>query len=253
MNEIYKGTFLQISFEPENNLFVQKWISSPQKVKDFKEELLVYSFFYEKLKPKHTLWLQTYFTLTIDYDTALWLEEYINKPCFHYGNEKCAFVVSKDILTHISVMDSFDKIQSCIIPKHFSTEEKAREWLNSTDKITENPYDSNEKKMIYEGVDEEGNVILKLSSKDIKQTFKSIYKSVRQESFFTENRYKLDNLTKREMEIIKFVVEGKKHQEIADSLFISLLTVRTHWKNIKSKLNFETESQVKFFLNAMNR
>lgn len=43
-------------------------------------------------------------------------------------------------------------------------------------------------------------------------------------------------LTKREIEVVKLVVEGYKTKEIAKELFLSPLTVETHRKNIFSKL-----------------
>jgi len=49
-------------------------------------------------------------------------------------------------------------------------------------------------------------------------------------------------LSKRETEIMKMVSEGKKRNEIADELFIELETVKTHIKNIYSKLNVNSRS-----------
>lgn len=47
----------------------------------------------------------------------------------------------------------------------------------------------------------------------------------------------LDNLSKRENEILNALVSGKRYQEIADLLFISLDTVRTHVRNVYKKLH----------------
>ncbi|WP_300669350.1 LuxR C-terminal-related transcriptional regulator [Soonwooa sp.] len=46
--------------------------------------------------------------------------------------------------------------------------------------------------------------------------------------------------TKRELEIIKGIVENKTSQQIADELFISLHTVNTHRRNIIEKANVKT-------------
>lgn len=43
-------------------------------------------------------------------------------------------------------------------------------------------------------------------------------------------------LTKREKEIISFIAQGKTSKEIADLLFLSELTIKTHRKNISEKL-----------------
>jgi DNA-binding NarL/FixJ family response regulator len=55
----------------------------------------------------------------------------------------------------------------------------------------------------------------------------------------TENTYKL---TKRETEILNFLVEGKTVNEIAVITFTSPQTVQTHVKNIYNKVHVNTRS-----------
>lgn len=49
-------------------------------------------------------------------------------------------------------------------------------------------------------------------------------------------------LTKREIEVLKYIVEGNLNKEIADKMNISFQTVLTHRKNIISKLGIKTVS-----------
>lgn len=51
--------------------------------------------------------------------------------------------------------------------------------------------------------------------------------------------YKEVPLTKREIEILKHIAEGKSNQEIANHLYISYNTVDTHRKNIMHKLSIK--------------
>ncbi len=44
-------------------------------------------------------------------------------------------------------------------------------------------------------------------------------------------------LSPREMEVLKYIAQGMKNQEIADKMFVSLSTVKTHTKNIFEKLD----------------
>ena len=53
-----------------------------------------------------------------------------------------------------------------------------------------------------------------------------------------------NQLSDREMEILKEVVKGYNHHEIAEKLFISPNTVRTHINNIYKKLHLNSRSQV---------
>jgi DNA-binding NarL/FixJ family response regulator len=47
-------------------------------------------------------------------------------------------------------------------------------------------------------------------------------------------------LTRREKHIIKLIAEGKTSKEIADQLFLSELTIKTHRKNINDKLGVKS-------------
>ncbi|MEM9917422.1 MAG: response regulator transcription factor [Bacteroidota bacterium] len=52
------------------------------------------------------------------------------------------------------------------------------------------------------------------------------------------------NLSKREIEILKLLVNGRKYKHIAEALFISPLTVKKHVSNIYDKLHVSNRAQV---------
>jgi len=52
-----------------------------------------------------------------------------------------------------------------------------------------------------------------------------------------------DNLSPREDEVLRLVSQGATNKEIADSLFISENTVKTHLRNIMDKLHLANRSQ----------
>lgn len=56
-----------------------------------------------------------------------------------------------------------------------------------------------------------------------------------------------EDLTKREVEILMLIAQGKSNQEIADELFITLKTVKTHVSNILSKLEVEDRTQAAIY------
>lgn len=58
-------------------------------------------------------------------------------------------------------------------------------------------------------------------------------------------------LTEREMEVLLLLIKDKDTAEIADSLYISMETVKTHRKNIHSKL--DTHSPLQLVLKAMEK
>jgi DNA-binding NarL/FixJ family response regulator len=56
--------------------------------------------------------------------------------------------------------------------------------------------------------------------------------------------------TQREKEIIQLITVGKSTQEIADTLFISFLTVQTHRRNILQKLEVKNTAELIHMVNT---
>ncbi len=54
----------------------------------------------------------------------------------------------------------------------------------------------------------------------------------------------IEELSNQEIKIKKHIIEGKSNKEIADELFISLNTVKTHITNIYSKLNVSNRKEL---------
>ena len=54
-----------------------------------------------------------------------------------------------------------------------------------------------------------------------------------------------DMLTRQEQNILNLLLEDKSNKEIADTLFVSLSTVKTHINNIYKKLNVQNRTEVK--------
>ncbi len=68
------------------------------------------------------------------------------------------------------------------------------------------------------------------------------------ERFSKKEEHKLhDDLTSRESEILLLIAQGKSNQDIADELFITLKTVKTHVSNILSKLQVEDRTQATIY------
>ncbi len=54
----------------------------------------------------------------------------------------------------------------------------------------------------------------------------------------------IDVLTGRELEVLRLVARGRSNREIAQELFISEKTVKTHVSNILGKLHLEQRTQL---------
>lgn len=56
-----------------------------------------------------------------------------------------------------------------------------------------------------------------------------------------------EDLTAREREVLMLIAQGKSNKEIADELFITLKTVKTHVSNILAKLQVEDRTQAAIY------
>ncbi|NJM06303.1 response regulator transcription factor [Candidatus Gracilibacteria bacterium] len=61
------------------------------------------------------------------------------------------------------------------------------------------------------------------------------------------NEAPVDQLTPREMDVLRLVAKGMSNKEIADNLVISEKTVKTHLSNILSKLHLADRTQVAIY------
>jgi NarL family two-component system response regulator LiaR len=57
------------------------------------------------------------------------------------------------------------------------------------------------------------------------------------------------DLTERELEVLRYIAEGKSNQEIGEALFIGIKTVKTHVSNILSKLYVIDRTQAAIYAN----
>ena len=64
---------------------------------------------------------------------------------------------------------------------------------------------------------------------------------------FSKDAERQDELSVREVEVLKLIARGLINKEIADELCISLNTVLTHRKNITAKLGIKTVSGLTFY------
>ena len=54
----------------------------------------------------------------------------------------------------------------------------------------------------------------------------------------------IEELSNQEIKIKRHIIDGKSNKEIADELFISLNTVKTHISNLYSKLNVSNSKEL---------
>jgi ATP/maltotriose-dependent transcriptional regulator MalT len=72
---------------------------------------------------------------------------------------------------------------------------------------------------------------------------KEIYLSQPDDFTINETELKKLNLTTREYEVLQLLTQGYRNAEIADKLFLSLSTVKTHVSNLFVKMDVKNRTQ----------
>jgi DNA-binding CsgD family transcriptional regulator len=63
------------------------------------------------------------------------------------------------------------------------------------------------------------------------------------ETAINESELKKLNLTNREHEVLQLIAQGKSNTEIAESLFLSVSTIKTHASNLFVKMDVKSRTQ----------
>lgn len=67
-----------------------------------------------------------------------------------------------------------------------------------------------------------------------------------------EERHRFASLTERERQLCWLLQRGLTRQQIAEQLYVTPLTVKTHLRNIRIKLGLQTIAEIRKFLDKMN-
>ncbi|HTF30833.1 MAG TPA: response regulator transcription factor [Flavitalea sp.] len=72
---------------------------------------------------------------------------------------------------------------------------------------------------------------------------KVVYKSKSADCIINTAELEKLNISKREVEVLQLMAQGMSNQEIAEQLFVSLSTVKTHSNNLFEKLDVKRRTQ----------
>ncbi len=229
--EIYNSRNIQI-FQ-RDDMLIQEWKDTEITAEDFQTELKVFLSFYEKARPKSVLWLQENFKLQIPTALYEWIENDIVKRQYETGMTNLGFTVSSDMLSHLSVMSSFEKIQSVIQPNFFTDRNAAENYLDKEIlKKSKLEYSVNK-------IEDRVKIDIELDYELLPKVIFQLKNIEKEQKFISNNLNRMQSLTIREMEIFRFIVNGYSSKEIATKLFIEVSTISTHRKNIVKKLHIQ--------------
>lgn len=244
MLQIYQSDYLTI--KNSDGILIQEWKDRPLTVDCFKKEMQTFLDYFKKNKPGAVLWLQEHFNLTIPSDLFHWLEKSILEPQYRSGLRKMAITIPKDQSAHMSIIDSFNKVSSVMHPRYFVDKKKALNYLQegaSNREFKEINYE------IYRTLDKT-QILLEVHHRHLPHAIRHLDRLKEQFNFRIEHADCFEQLTIRELEILKAICTGEVNREIADRLFLSESTIATHRKSIVKKLKIKCSNDWHQFASA---
>jgi len=115
-------------------------------------------------------------------------------------------------------------------------------WYFTTSRIIQSPDDSISPSLV--------NISVPLNM--LSSTGERMRNLIENDEYMRKNFCRFGQLSLREKEIIKMIVEGKSSHEIADALYRSIHTINTHRKNIIHKLGVNSLAELIKFAVAFN-
>lgn len=100
--------------------------------------------------------------------------------------------------------------------------------------------------------DNENVIAVSHNIADLGSLGKKISRVLEEHEFVKKNFDRFAALTKREVEIVTMVARGKKRNEIADELYISLHTYDNHRKHIREKLGIKSFAEFMEYARAFD-
>lgn len=249
---IYASTWLEIKVDSSKRLFVMNWLASPPDFNRFKTEMQNYVELFLNHNGLHAIWLQKNFKFRLTTEHFNWIEHNVNRKCYINEVQKTAFVIGKDAVAHFGVIDSFEKTDFPINNvQHLATQQDAMDWIFGTPKVGKLQKKST---VLFKGVNKNGMAVLEVESpaEIIGNTLVQFKLLLEKSQFMTQNIDKFALLTNREKQIVGSYASGLNHVQSAEKLNVSVHTVRTHWRNIKQKLNMQSGAQILHFARAFN-
>ncbi|MBO9632339.1 MAG: hypothetical protein J7578_04430 [Chitinophagaceae bacterium] len=193
---------------------------------------------FEKIKPRYTLWDNRTFRYHISKKEQVWTDTFLNAPGMQMGFvKKVAIIVGPETSGLQSVATLLEEGEAEVQPGFFLHEQKAMDWfLQKTEEVPPLSQPS----VFIDSISQEAVTLkLELPSEYLSYYLKRVVDVLGDHTSLEKRSLLFHSLTKQEKKILRFILNGLYNKEIAAKLHISIETVKSHRKNILSKLQCE--------------
>lgn len=244
MNTLFKNEFVSIEYNEAEDLLYNTW-GKCQSAEGYISTIKEYKAIFEKILPRRILWSEIDFDFVIPPDLQDWTYYFLDKPASDLNIDfQLGHILSNELLTSLPIIEMFPEGRTYYHPRFFVHEKQALDWiinqsLTSNDlRLSINKQEENKR----------AQIILDVNLDNLPEYLMEFQKLLKSRHFLAENRRKYELLSIREKEILKLVTHNYSNKEMADQLFLSIETVKTHRKNIHRKLQCKSISELMSYI-----
>lgn len=235
---------ISIEYNEKEDMIVSK-LKRIETAEDFIRGIKKYKEIFEKIYPTKGVWDHTDFSLVLSDELQKWVYNFLDKPVSNIGHViSLAHVVPPDVLTQLSITDIYSKNSPLVYrPHYFSHVNQAFQYMTQpqvpVDDIQLNIEQNNESQRV--------KITLDIPLDKLPDYLGEFRRMLTNRTFLLEKMHLYQTLSYREKEILTYITRIHSNHEIADRLYLSVDTVKTHRKNIARKLACKHPSELMMY------
>ncbi|SFD65605.1 helix-turn-helix domain-containing protein [Flavobacterium phragmitis] len=208
---------------------------------DFSNALKNFQRIYEQVSPEYTLWDCSNFNHIISPNEQLWIDRFMNMPATKGGKEKrkVAKLISVDLAAMHSIAEVFENGNAPVNCGYFAYEQQAVNWLLQKETKSSTTISLNRPPiftLLKDAKSGSTSIQLQFNDDEIDFYLKQIKQLLNNRNFLLNHYHLFSLLTSQEKIILEKIIDGHESRQIADLLFVTVETIKTHRKRIFQKL-----------------
>lgn len=236
MESIYTNKFINISYNKNLNTLSGAW-NKCDNADDYISGINNFKSLYLNIKPKNTLWNNQSLGSKFCEDLQKRANSFLNDQTLNQNfTGKIAMVLPENLYAKFRINNLYEELNQDMKLRYFHQEKTATDWLASS--LWNKKDDALMPKLsLKDNGDDKYELSLTINKSDFQKYTCMLNHLLRSRDFCLKNSESFNSLTSREREVLQYIVKGFKNNDIANYLFLSVETIKTHRKNILSKLN----------------
>lgn len=238
---VLDSDIITLNYQQESNLLISSW-KDCSNAEQFVYGIKSCRALCDQVKLSNSLWHFNDYSFVIPPDLQKWADDFLDAPIMQKNNGlvKVAFVVGSDLTALLSAVDLVEAGTAGIQPRYFGAEQQALDYLLAKQEhktMEQQPLSMPNLSFRIDKVEpNKSQILIDLNSEEIHQYLFLLNRLLKSRTFAMQHVSRFAKLTNREKEVLHLILHDRTTERIAQMLFISLETVKTHRKNISRKL-----------------